>query len=538
MIEQRAVPAVSMAFSYQRHDHLPALAWCARMKRGSREVVVMHGGWVETRGHFFCEGAWNGDFEPGDLDAASIFLGSGARLYGDAVLFVLPTHVLERIYSIRIGDELLVSNSLPFVLAQAGDSLDPTYKHYQSDLLTVMRGIGRGCRSIPSRDGRAIGVHAYTNISVGRDLAMAPVQRPPAPPPYSSYADYVARTKQLLAAVDANARAASRLRTYEMLTTISSGYDSPACAVFAKAAGCRTAVTFTHARDAFAGEDDSGIVVGNVLGLEVREFDRAAYRTLPGYPEAEFVASGTGGEEVIFVAMEEHLRGSLLLTGYLGDTAWDIRPIKLYTDHRMAYPGGLSLAEFRLRVGFIHAPIPLFGLANRPSLQAISSSPEMIPWTTGTDYDRPIARRLVEEQGVPRAAFGQAKRAVTQPMVEFDQLDAVMTERSYRDLALFASRTPEFRSRAERLRYQVLGALHQLNLRVNWRIEALARRSGIALPTRLLVSERYRRRPGLQAMLFHWGIEKLLPRYSTPVPPGAGRVDAPDRAKGVLALPS
>jgi hypothetical protein len=506
-----------MRFVFQRHDHLPRLAWCARMRRGHDEITVLHGPWVETRDDFFCEGAWDGDFEHGDLEKATAFLGSGARLRGDAVIFTLPTHVLERVYSIRFGDELVVANSLAFVLAQTADGVDATYKHYQSDLLSVMRGIGRGCQSIPSRDGRTIRLHTYANLRVGRDLSMTSIDRLPPPPPYSSYEDYVARTEKLLEAIDANARSASRMVRYEMLTTISSGYDSPACAVFARTLGCRTAVTFTHARDAFAGDEDSGAAIGNVLGLEVLEFDRATYRAIPGYPEAEFVASGTGGEEVVFAAMEERLRGSLLLTGYLGDTAWDIRHVKLFTDHRMAYPGGLSLSEFRLRVGFIHAPLPVFGLANRPSLQTISSSPAMRPWSTGTDYDRPIARRLVEERGVPREVFGQAKKAVTQPMVDFDRLDTVMTDASYRDLVEFARRTPEFAGLVDRLRFQALGALHQLNLRINWRIEALGRRAGLQIPTRLFVSERFRRRPGVHAVLFHWGIEKLLPRYQTPV---------------------
>jgi hypothetical protein len=34
----------------------------------------------------------------------------------------------------------------------------------------------------------------------------------------------------------------------------------------------------------------------------------------------------------------------------------------------------------------------------------------MRPWSSGKDYDKPIARRLAEEAGVPRDAFGQIKR--------------------------------------------------------------------------------------------------------------------------------
>jgi hypothetical protein len=34
----------------------------------------------------------------------------------------------------------------------------------------------------------------------------------------------------------------------------------------------------------------------------------------------------------------------------------------------------------------------------------------MNPWSLGAGYDKPIARRLAEEAGVPRHLFGQAKK--------------------------------------------------------------------------------------------------------------------------------
>ncbi len=34
-------------------------------------------------------------------------------------------------------------------------------------------------------------------------------------------------------------------------------------------------------------------------------------------------------------------------------------------------------------------------------------------WSIGTDYDRPIPRRIAEDAGVPRQSFGQEKRATT-----------------------------------------------------------------------------------------------------------------------------
>lgn len=61
----------------------------------------------------------------------------------------------------------------------------------------------------------------------------------------------------------------------------------------------------------------------------------------------------------------------------------------------------------------MHLPPAYFGWRRAGRLLAISKSEEMAPWSLFTDYDRPIARRIVEEAGVPRAWFGQAKKMVT-----------------------------------------------------------------------------------------------------------------------------
>jgi hypothetical protein len=50
-------------------------------------------------------------------------------------------------------------------------------------------------------------------------------------------------------------------------------------------------------------------------------------------------------------------------------------------------------------------------------IHAVSTSPEMAPFIiTGTNYNRPICRRLVEEAGVRRELFGMKKKAAELPM--------------------------------------------------------------------------------------------------------------------------
>jgi hypothetical protein len=64
-------------------------------------------------------------------------------------------------------------------------------------------------------------------------------------------------------------------------------------------------------------------------------------------------------------------------------------------------------------VGLINCPVPYWGVDHVSSIVDISSSPAVAPWSVGGEYDRPICRRLVEEAGVPREAFGQRKKATT-----------------------------------------------------------------------------------------------------------------------------
>jgi len=71
------------------------------------------------------------------------------------------------------------------------------------------------------------------------------------------------------------------------------------------------------------------------------------------------------------------------------------------------------MIEMRLRTNFVHLPPAYFGAGRADRLLAISKSEEMAPWTLWNEYDRPIARRMIEEAGVPRELFGQTKKMVT-----------------------------------------------------------------------------------------------------------------------------
>ena len=65
-----------------------------------------------------------------------------------------------------------------------------------------------------------------------------------------------------------------------------------------------------------------------------------------------------------------------------------------------------------------------------------------------------------------------------------------------------------------RLTFRALRAAYEVNLRVNWRLQALGRPLGIHVDERPLVSERYSQELGPSALTFHWGVNRLRSRYA------------------------
>jgi hypothetical protein len=157
---------------------------------------------------------------------------------------------------------------------------------------------------------------------------------------------------------------------------------------------------------------DAGARIGEMLGVDVTVIARDAWRRRGGI-EVPFIAADAKGEDVRLAGAEAFLYGRVLLTGYHGDRMWAIRNRALSGDIVRADQSGLSLAEYRLRAGFIHCPVPFFGVRQIADVHAISRSPEMRRWDVSGLYNRPIPRRIAEEAGVPRAEFARRKQAVS-----------------------------------------------------------------------------------------------------------------------------
>jgi hypothetical protein len=319
-----------------------------------------------------------------------------------------------------VGDELFVSNSLAFLLALSGERLDPAYPHYYLDFLDYNRaGIRTPEKRLRLAGARVVELHACCNLAVQPDLTISRLERPIGPPP-RDYSDYVAFLSRTVEQVFANASDFGRRWAYRPVTMLSQGYDTTAVSALAAKAGCREAVTFRKSNGIAGYLDDSGSRIAPYLNLQVSEYERTDYQRLRQTRDFLFYIEPDGVDRSM-VLMQEQLVGALLLTGRFGERLWDREPgarwglpgdtghpyFQLPTGFRL---GGCALGEFRMETGFIHFPLPCSGGLHARAIKAITDSPAMKPWSIGRRYDRPIARRIAEEAGVPRQLFGQVKK--------------------------------------------------------------------------------------------------------------------------------
>lgn len=409
-----------MKLAFELDPLLPRLAWAAQLRKGESTARILHGPWVETREDCFFEGAWDGPFEACRFDQALTLAGSGGRLDGNGLVFAGPSHTYERLHCVRTADALFVSNSLPFLLAVSGERLDPEHPHYYLDFLDYhCAGIRVKEKRLRLAGSRFVELHDCCNLTIQPDLAISRLEKPLAPPPrdYTAYVSFLSRTAR---DVFANAADTRRRWTYRPVVTLSQGYDSTAVSALASKAGCSEAVSFLKSNARAGYEDDSGREIAAYLGLRVTEYERTDYDRLSQNRDHEFYMEPDGVDRSM-VLMEEQLAGSLLLTGRFGErlwtrelsSRWGLPGYAGYPDFQLVAGfklGGCALGEFRMKAGFIHFPLACSGALHAPAIQAISESREMKPWSVGRGYDRPIARRIAEDAGVPRHLFGQVKR--------------------------------------------------------------------------------------------------------------------------------
>ncbi len=393
------------ALTLDRRTALPPLGWLlevsgpvARLTCG-RSVVV----WDDA----FFEGAWDGDFAARDFDRAENVFGSGGRLTPEGWVLVPPSHVMEGFYLAEdpAGRITAASNSLALLLAGTGARLAAEGEALAPALLTCLMGIDAPYGRLPTDRG-AVLVAYFDNVLLGE---AGPVRRPkPEPAPIADFAELRGRLASAVRRVADNAQDPRRPRRYVMLASVSSGFDSPCAAALAREAGCTEAATFINGR---GGSNDDGTPVATALGMLVHRITRPASTHELAEAEAAFLANGTQGEDIVYWLWRDLLPGRMLVTGFFGDfwrAGSDVNERMQKSD-----ASGTGLGEFRLRTDYVSMMPPAIAFRRSRDFLRIAESAELAPYRQPGAYTNPIARRIAEEAGVPRAAFGQEKRAVS-----------------------------------------------------------------------------------------------------------------------------
>jgi hypothetical protein len=425
MNDQPARQLLNLTLSLERRSALPGLAFAATLSQGSRTVSVVCGPAVEVDERGVIAGAWAGPFQDRAIERATTAIGTGFRLTPDAAIAFVGTASASALYFSRVGSQLVFANTLALALAVANDDLVASYPFYTNDMTTFVLGDSHYRHTARTERGTLSAY--YGPMIIDDDLRLRPA---PAiePPRFADFAGYRAYLLDQTRQVFANAADPARQVRYRPTAVISAGYDSPAAGVIARDAGCTEAITFGQAHDQHKGNEDSGAEIGERLGLKVAEHRTHAYRERGGSPEIEFIASSFGGGQMYLASSDGALDARVVVSGYGGDHIW-ARDFGKPPPRR--YPmsiGGYSQNEFYIRAPALDFSIPTIGSRNFADIGAISRSDAMAPWSVGGDYDRPIARRLLEEAGVARGTFATRKRRITPDYDNFARRSVVLSD--------------------------------------------------------------------------------------------------------------
>lgn len=495
-----------MKFVFEETPSLPNLAWCIEAISGHDEITVRHGSGVDCHPDFFYEGCWNGSLSATGLLDAYVCAASGAVIKDGALFIVSHSNTMARIYAIRFEQELWISNSMAFAVAASGQAIEPDYLFYQEDISSIIEGLDKAVKNIPLEDGAQIDLYCHCNILLTDEFKLIAIGKKPCPV-FSSFDEYRNFLSNTLQSVLDNAGSTDRSFQFKPLVSISRGYDSVTCATLAKQAGCQDAVSVFDPESADP-DADNGADLAKRLGLNVIEVARNAYKELQN--EYEFCCLGTGGEDAFFAPLEHSLRGRVFISGFHGDKVWEKNITKISDQIVRGDPSGADLEEFRLRVGFIHLPIPFFGCRAHAAIVAISNSAEMLPWSLGGEYDRPICRRIAEDAGLERSGFGQKKRVMSRSFPD-KSLDWYFGKDSLQEFLEYGSAHP-----IKPTYWQVI--LHEISCMSNslattfsqfsYRLEKTIRRLSHPL-------DRYAHPFDMRRKLFDWAFQKMLGNYLT-----------------------
>lgn len=384
----------------------PPLAWVATCRANT--VELRHGSGVEVGQDWFGELTWDAKYEEAGFDRAEHVFGSGGRMHRDGCTFVSSISVLDRLHRHSNPHKQLtwVSNTLPGLMRVAQLEVSLERQDYPQIFSSLCRGLKQYDRQVPMRTGHVELVYRNNLQWDGVTLQEVPKRIQDFAP--RSYEEYHHALVQVMSRLAENWCSSARSKPFNAISTVSTGYDSTAASAVGKLVGLKEAMTITHAR---AGNADDGSQIAQYLGIRAHRISREAWQN-SALSEVPYLASDAKGEDVYFAGAEHLLRQRVLITGYGGTRVWGLGP-KLSPNFERSDQSGLSHTEARLHTGYLHLPLPFILATNPGALRQIAASPSMQPWHVPGKYNCPIARRIVEEQGVPREHFGMHKSAAS-----------------------------------------------------------------------------------------------------------------------------
>lgn len=412
-------------YCISENPDIPKLGWLVERDKLGFHCTV--GKAVEVFENGFIEGVWAGDFS--DLSTAL-----GAETYGSGVYFGNgePTFIQRKdvreftfiLRDLKIGRDY-ISNSLPFILAAANITESSLILSKLDECLVsatfeeLKSGFHKANPLVAKTKRYQIFRLCYADFYFDQNGSIKFIKNFTIKK-FSSYRQYKNYLLNTISSVFKNGAHPKRKVPLSPVTSISRGYDSVAVSALAAQCGCRDAVTL-------AVRGDNGASIGRTLGLQVYKFQHVLIKSFiqrfarrkrllvgeldtKSTPKAhEFIATAGIGDDITSASFEPVLENKIFLSGVGGDGNWE-KGAKPNLGMQKQIAQSTSLTEFRLRVGFAHFPPILSGSLWTGSLVELSSSKEMRPFSVGGDYDRPIARRIIEEAGVARSAFGKKKK--------------------------------------------------------------------------------------------------------------------------------
>lgn len=394
-----------MKLETSRINNWPKLAWVARFCSQDAILQVFHGPMVEVSSNWVVEAVWAGSFKTGDFDKSENVFGSGVRVRDDKAIFVTSSHVFDRLLLYKNEKFIFVSNTLPGLMAVSGVQLLDDYTEYTKDVISFVKGLDARNKLIPVISGNVESLYCHNLVLDGAgDVKI--VEKDYTNKIFDNYRDYKDFLLSVAGKIGENAQDTARKCKVKMLSGISSGYDSTAASVVAREAGCRDTVTIAKA-SSLKGHSDSGAHIAQKLGMSCREYPRTAKK----YPNEIALWAGEGRPGVLNWTLFNYPEPvCLFFTGCHGEKVWD----RVDHDHPDPFvrrdTSSHGFCEYRLWAGVFQCPVPFIGIRQAGEIRKIAKSDEMAPWSMGLDYDKPTARRLVEESGIPRGDFGMSNK--------------------------------------------------------------------------------------------------------------------------------